>query len=477
MKYNNLIIPDYQIGETMKEGNELPTNKSYSIPLYIIRIKETAQPQTRIYEALPKLKNKLDFISTKNKFIGYLNQNLNDLNPEFGFIKLDQLLDYLRNFFHTITLSQELISNDHDIEQQIIFFWAYLTGLVKILPFLLDKNIEEIFISPNTETITIDHFIYGRITTNILISNKEKENILYRTAMENNLELNQLNPSIKGDLQVKGLFSLRITGDIQPFSYDGTILNIRKLNQREFSLETLIKLNSIDPLTSAFLKTMIISGVNITIVGSPSSGKTTLQNALLLELPLFWRVFSFENTLETNIKRENYFRFKIFDYLKRKNDLSTIFSQLLHRSPDFVNLGEIVNQEEALAWNACMSAGIPIIQTIHSNSTDGLISRITNVFKIPIDLLSSSIPHIVVEVKYFWNNFKKERKVTSVSEFIINKERKLVLKPLISYDLKLKKNIWQSSPKEASTFEWIKLHKNPKIVEIFESANQVYQDI
>ena len=139
---------------------------------------------------------------------------------------------------------------------------------MKLLPLLLDKYVEEIFISPTSERISIDHFLYGRMVTNILISEKEKENILFRTAMENNLELNQLKPSIRGDIQVKNLFSLRITGDIKPFSYDGTIINIRKLNQRNYTLKTLIELNSLDSLTAAFLKTMILNGVNITIIGT-----------------------------------------------------------------------------------------------------------------------------------------------------------------------------------------------------------------
>ena len=344
------------------EINKIKSKHHYKNQFFEIRIQKSKKNNILIYDSVLLLERYFDYLSLKKDFLRYLKTNFYEITPEFGFIKLDNLLDIVREFTSSqITRFQQETTTNSDIESQIILFWAYLTGIIKILPLLLDKYVEEIFISPNTEIINIDHNVFGRMQTSILISEKEKENILYRTAMENNLELNQLKPSIKGDLQVKDLFSLRITGDIPPFSYDGIILNIRKLNQVDYTLEKLITLGSLDAITSALLSTFISMGINITIIGSPSSGKTTLQNALLRELPSFWRVFSFENTLETNIRADNYFRFKIFDYLKLQKDLTGIFSQLLHRSPDFVNLGEITTSEEAFAWNACMSAGIPII--------------------------------------------------------------------------------------------------------------------
>ena len=441
---------------------------SYQCLFYTIKISKLNTKSGLNYDAFLILEKKFDFIEIKDKFIKFLKSNFTDITSEFGFIKLENLLYLLKTFFKSIQFQhKDNLKNEIDFDQ-ILLFWAYLAGFNKILPLLLDQNVEEIFISPNTENISIDHYVYGRLTTNFLISEKEKENLLYRTALENSLELNQLKPSLKGDLQVSGVFSLRITGDIKPFSYDGTIINIRKLNQRQFNLETLIKLNSIDSVSSAFLKTLISNGVNITIIGSPSSGKTTLQNALLRELPPYWRVFSIENTLETNIKQPNFFRFKIFDYMKSQNkDLRIIFSQLLHRSPDYVNLGEITTEEEAIAWNACTSAGIPVIQTIHSNSSSGLITRIKDVFHIPVELLASSFPHIVVEVKYFWNHNRKERRISTISEFIIENNYELKLNALSTLDIQSKKMIWLINPEKANSFIWIKENKNKEISKLY----------
>lgn len=457
--------------------DELNKETNYKNGFYLISIKKVAMSDMMVYESKLLIENTIDYINLKNKFIKFLNDNFSEINAELGFIKLEKLLELIRSFFINTSNHRKNHVNNSETEFKITLFWAYMTGLIKILPLLLDQNVEEIFISPNSENITLDHFQFGRMTTNILISPKEKDNILYRIAMENNLELNQLKPSIKGDLQVNKLFSVRVTGDIKPFSYDGTIINIRKLNQREFDLKLLIKLHSINAISSAFMKTIISNGINFTIIGSPSSGKTTLQNALLREMPNHWRIFSFENTLETNIRKNNFFRFKIYDYLKKNYDLLTIFSQLLHRSPDFVNLGEITNKAEALAWNACMSAGIPIIQTIHSNSSQGLINRITRVFEIPIELLANSLPHIVVEVKYFWNNYKKERKIFSISEFVLENNQELRLYPLTTFDFQLKKLIWKDNPTKSKTFLWIKENKNPKIEDLMNANFQIYRSL
>ena len=425
-----------------------------------------------------ELQHHLDFVKIKDYFITYLNKNILEFSTNLGFFKLDDLLALLKTFFKEKDKNYSYLKEWTITTDEILFFWSYIAGFKKILPLLLDNYVEEIFISPNTQVIQIDHFLYGRMKTNILISEKEKENILFRTAMENNLELNQLNPSIKGDLQVLGLFSLRLTGDISPFSYDGTILNIRKINQHKFTLKYLRGLKTLDSQTCAFLRTLITNASNITIIGSPSSGKTTLQNALLRELPSHWRVFSFENTLETTIKSDNFFRYKIFDFLK-KNGHSTLglINQLLHRSPDYVNLGEITTPEEALAWNACMSAGIPIIQTIHSNSDEGLLSRTNSIFNISNDLLASSIPHIVVEVKYFWNNLRKERKLFSISELVLQNKKDLYLERIAKYDIKNKSLLWVKDPVKTQTFQWIQTNRNKSIRKEYIDNCQKYNDI
>ena len=226
--------------------DELNKETNYKNGFYLISIKKVAMSDMMVYESKLLIENTIDYINLKNKFIKFLNDNFSEINAELGFIKLEKLLELIRSFFINTSNHRKNHVNNSETDFKITLFWAYMTGFIKILPLLLDQNVEEIFISPNSENITLDHFQFGRMTTNILISPKEKDNILYRIAMENNLELNQLKPSIKGDLQVNKLFSVRVTGDIKPFSYDGTIINIRKLNQREFDLKLLIKLHSIN---------------------------------------------------------------------------------------------------------------------------------------------------------------------------------------------------------------------------------------
>ena len=85
----------------VQNRNDNTVKKNYLIPIYQININETISKPDLIYCAIPILKCSFDFISTKNKFIDYLKNKLNDFNPEFGFIKLEQLLTYLKDFFHS----------------------------------------------------------------------------------------------------------------------------------------------------------------------------------------------------------------------------------------------------------------------------------------------------------------------------------------------------------------------------------------
>jgi hypothetical protein len=124
-----------------------------------------------------------------------------------------------------------------------------------------------------------------------------------------------------------------------------------------------------------------------------------------------------------------------------------------------------------------MSAGIPVIQTIHSISNTSLINRINKVFLIPIELILSSIPHLVVEVKYFWVDYKKIRKLFSISELIADNNENLLLQTIASYDIEKKRLIWLIEPTNTSTFFWIKKNKNPDISKIYNFYSKMYNEI
>lgn len=407
-------------------------------------------------------------VNEEDKFISHLTKKIEVLSSKNNYITLNMLFEEIKLFIQEKNIISDQQTHQHLKIDDIIYFWSQLSGFHKLLPLLLDMYIEEIFTTSSRGNLVIDHHLYGRLRTNIYLSQIEIMNILFKTSHENNSELNLLNPSIRGDLHVKNLITLRVTGDIPPYSMNSALLNIRKLHNIKFSLIKLIELKLMDKKIASFLKTLMINGINITIVGPPTSGKTTLQNVLLRELPKYWKVFSMEQTVESDIDSLNFYKFKIYNYLKKSKDLQDLISQLLHRSPDYVNLGEITTSEEAKSWITCLSAGIPVIQTIHALSMKAIIPRILDVFNISKGLLANSFPHLFIEIRYFWNKGKKIRKLFSISELTIENNFNLKIMTISNYSIAREKMEWIIEPKESNTFQWIKKNKNQKIIIEFE---------
>ncbi len=283
---------------------------------------------------------------------------------------------------------------------------------------LIDDQIDEVYLDSSESGIYVDHSKYGRCTTTIILSKVEIESFVQRVALENDFSLNQANPTMKSDF-VSSLFHCRVTVDIPPLIIDDIHIDIRKFHSHRLRLSDLIKIGSITEKQVAFLIYMIQNQVSITIIGPPNSGKTTMQNSLIEYIPSHLRLLSVEDVLESaNLRQGNTVRFRL-GYDPKESMLfskSLEIQKILHRSPDFINLGELSTKGHFTAYLNVLSVGIPSIQTIHGKKPEFLFSRLRDIYHIPVELLKTSIPHIFIELDVKWNGKVKKRYVIEMAE-------------------------------------------------------------
>jgi type IV secretory pathway ATPase VirB11/archaellum biosynthesis ATPase len=159
--------------------------------------------------------------------------------------------------------------------------------------------------------------------------------------------------------------------------------------------------------------------VSISIIGPPNSGKTTLQNALVDYIPPHFRVLSVEDVLETSsLRKGNRIRFRL-GYDPYENNIyskAMEIQKILHRSPDYVNLGELSTQNHFIAFLNVLSVGIPSIQTIHGRKSQQLVTRLRDIYNIPINLVKASFPHVFIELRTNWINNIRKRYVHRIME-------------------------------------------------------------
>ena len=334
-----------------------------------IPLEKYYRASVRLDEILsPRILQYLFSHHSSNHIEGVQLQNLDELLDR----KISDFQNYLRSNFVELT--------DEERKNLAIFATAQSIGLIKTIPLLLDDDVQEVYLDKPGNAYYIDHAVWGRCKSNLVPSDSELSHIITRLRLESRRPLDEKTPSLKTELQTS-LFHVRAAVDIPPLAHEGPHLNIRKIRMRTLTLPELIRNGTISLTAAAFLILCMTLRINITIGGEPATGKTTLDNAINLLAPPNWRRIAIEDALESVTVNERgrhkvTFRVDPFDSLEKSGSTkSKEIIRLLHRSPDWVFLGEIQTAEHSDAMFHALSAGIRGIQTCHANSNNELLLR------------------------------------------------------------------------------------------------------
>ncbi|MFW9886718.1 MAG: ATPase, T2SS/T4P/T4SS family [Candidatus Thorarchaeota archaeon] len=251
------------------------------------------------------------------------------------------------------------------------------TVLDPFLPILLDDDVEEVYMDRPGRPVYFDHCRLGRCISKYEIHHEDVSRFTTLLRVESNLHLDRRNPSLKTDLNLFDA-NLRVSASLPPLSPDGLHMEIRRARKNAFTILDLIGNGTLPIKVAAALLLALGCRFNITITGCPGTGKTTLLNALDLDSPKAWRKIYIEDAIESrNLHNHNQVRFKVdpVDEVNGHFDKSLEIVKTLHRSPDYLVLGEIQTAEHSQALFQAIAAGLRTIQTCHSSSAASLVSR------------------------------------------------------------------------------------------------------
>ncbi|MFW9806978.1 MAG: ATPase, T2SS/T4P/T4SS family, partial [Candidatus Thorarchaeota archaeon] len=276
---------------------------------------------------------------------------------------------------HIMSLIPEINENTRTRLSEIVAHRRSVIG--KIMPIILDDSVEEIYLDRPEVPIYFDHQKNGRCITKVTFHENEVPKIVTLIRSESNLHLDRSNPSLKMNFQIHDAI-LRFSASVPPLSPDGLHLEIRRAKNIPFSVRDLINNNTLAPEAAAILLLAVSCRFNITLTGGPGTGKTTLLNALDMTTPKWWRKIYIEDAIESREQRLHHqvrFRVDPIDEQSVRFRKSDEIIKCLHRSPDYLILGEIQTAEHSQALFQAITAGLRTIQTCHSDSASSLISR------------------------------------------------------------------------------------------------------
>ena len=271
-----------------------------------------------------------------------------------------------------------------------------MTVLGLFFSLLLDDEVEEVFLDRPGAVLYFDHQRFGRCHSNFTLTDNMVSRLVTLMRAESNLHLDRANPSLKTDMRIAGTL-LRFSACVPPLSPDGLHLEIRRARSSPYTILDLILNGTLTVGAAATLLAAIAGRFNITITGGSGSGKTTLLNALDMVTPTTWRKIYIEDAVESRlVEGHHQIRIKVdpVDEKSRQSEKSIEIVKSLHRSPDYLILGEIQTAEHSQALFQAVAAGLRTIQTCHSDSAASLMSRWTIGHK--VDSSSIALMDVIV---------------------------------------------------------------------------------
>jgi len=258
---------------------------------------------------------------------------------------------------------------------------------------LEDPEVVEILLNPDG-TLWFDRLDTGRRRSGICLSREDGDRIIRLVAAHLRLEVHPGAPIISAVLPETGE---RFEGVLPPI-VRGPTFSIRKRTAGVIPLTKYVADAVLSESQALVLQEAVRERKNILIAGGTSTGKTTLANALLLEIALTGdRVLMLEDTVELQCRADDHVPLQTRRGLASMSDL---VRSALRLRPDRIVVGE-VRGGEALdllkAWGTGHPGGIA---TLHAGSARGALTRLEQLIQevvvtVPQALIAESVDLIV----------------------------------------------------------------------------------
>lgn len=334
------------------------------------------------YDVIEPRLNKFEEASL-NRIEDILGQEL-----EVDFQKLGQsneLMGYITNKVEEVCRELGIKLSKRDFDNIMYFIERDYIGFGKIEPMFHDIHIEDISCDGTGIPVYIVHNRYGSLPTNIFFNSDDDLNsIVIKMAQRANRHISVSDPLLDGRLpdgsRVQATFGREVT-------QHGPTFTIRKFKTEPMTPTMLINYRSCPPRIFAYIWLALEHSYTAStlVSGGTATGKTSMLNALSIFLPGTAKIVTIEDTQELNLPHEHWIPsvtrsgFGGIDISGKRQGEVSMFDLLkaaLRQRPDYLIVGEIRGEEANVMFTG-MATGHPGMGTIHADSMEALVNRLT----------------------------------------------------------------------------------------------------
>lgn len=392
--------PGMVTGEDEEEGEKL-TEVEISYPLipknpepeeivyawaYITYSKREGELVYKVIE--PELKPDTERILAKIKQI--LERSF---DVDFTDLEAEEADEYLSEKIDMIVDKYNISLNDK--QRDIIRYYTYrdFAGLGKLQPLMNDKEVEDI----SCDGIDIPVYVYhrnprfGSIKTNVEWNdNDELDSFVMKLAQRCGRSISVSQPLLDGALPDGSRVQATLATDI---ARKGSNFTIRRFTEDPLTPIHMMDFETENAQMMSYLWTLVEHGKSILVAGTTGAGKTSQLNALSLFIRPEKKIVSIEDTPELRLPHDHWVpevaRSGFGSSAEEGGEVSMddLLKESLRQRPEYIIVGE-VRGEEAYIMFQQMATGHTGLSTIHADSLDMLMDRLTTE---PIDLSPSLI--------------------------------------------------------------------------------------
>ena len=299
---------------------------------------------------------------------------LAELSPTVRADNQDEVRRALERLFNEVTQAEDLPLSRAERAEFFESIVASVLGLGPLEPLLRDESVTEILVNG-------PHHVYieraGKLEDSPIRFRDAEDvmRIVERIVSPLGRRVDESSPMV--DARLKD--GSRVNIIIPPLSLVGPCISIRKFTRAAYSMEDLIRLNTLTEDMGRFLKACVQARLNIVVSGGTSTGKTTMLNILSSYLGNHERIITIEDAAELQLQQEHVVRLEARPpNVEGKGEvrIRQLVINALRMRPDRIVVGE-VRGGEALDMLQAMNTGHDgSLTTAHSNTPRDTLHRV-----------------------------------------------------------------------------------------------------
>jgi len=367
-------------------------------------------------DVVPARENELDELKVK-----YHYTLVNELGPELddtGTGK-EALKSRVEQILRSLLAIETMPLSSQDKEGIIRDVIDNILGYGPIEQFLKDQDITEVMVN-NADSIYIERA--GKIykTDRKFLDEDHLLRIIDKIVSQVGRRIDESSPMVDARLPDGS----RVNAVIHPLAINGPMLTIRKFSKDPFTVDDLIRFETMNSEVANLLKACVAGRLNILVSGGTGTGKTTMLNVLSSFLPGDERIVTIEDSAELQLRQDHVLRLESRPAnIEGKGEITIrdLVRNALRMRPDRIVIGE-VRGGEALDMLQAMNTGHDgSLSTVHANSPRDVLSRVETMvlmsgFDLPMrairEYISSSLNLIVHLVRLRDGS----RRITQITE-------------------------------------------------------------